>query len=124
MSAPDPKKESAPDPKKEKTPESTTKSKSEKPGKPQESIVTVILTAIQNIWTKIANFFYTLFMVIKFIVTKPDVAWDLITTSFHLIKVAKEAGLWSWSQLWDMFYMQTIAPMVRAQQVEDAVKAQ
>nr|CDJ97635.1 unnamed protein product [Haemonchus contortus] len=100
MSAPDPKKESAPDPKKEKTPESNTKSKSEKPGKPEDSIVTVILTAIQNILT------------------------DLITTSFHLIKVAKEAGLWSWSQLWDMFYMQTIAPMVRAQQVEDAVKAQ
>ncbi|KAK6011954.1 hypothetical protein OSTOST_22907 [Ostertagia ostertagi] len=91
------------------------------PGEEQDT-ATKILTTVQNILTSIANFFYNLYLVIKFIVTKPDVAWDLVSTSFHLIKVSKEAGLWSWSQLWDMFYAQTIAPMIRAQKTEDAVK--
>ncbi|KAK6013730.1 hypothetical protein OSTOST_20929 [Ostertagia ostertagi] len=70
------------------------------PGEEQDT-ATKILTTIQNILTSIANFFYNLYLVIKFIVTKPDVAWDLVSTSFHLMKVSKEAGLWSWNQLWE-----------------------
>ncbi|KAK5977385.1 hypothetical protein GCK32_005332, partial [Trichostrongylus colubriformis] len=70
----------------------------------------------------IANFFYNLYLVIKFCVQKPAVAWDLVCTSIHFIKVSKEAGLWTWSQLWDMFYAQTIAPMIREQKAEDAIK--
>ncbi|KAK6010031.1 hypothetical protein OSTOST_24981 [Ostertagia ostertagi] len=54
------------------------------PGEEQD-IATKILTTIQNILT------------------------ELVTTTFRLIKVSKEAGLWSWSQLWDMFYAHTFA---------------
>ncbi|VDM62920.1 unnamed protein product [Angiostrongylus costaricensis] len=48
---------------------------------------------------------------------KQPVGWfkDLVCTTFHLIKVSRDAGLWSWTQLWDIFYTQTFAPMIRAE---------
>ncbi|CAJ0593981.1 unnamed protein product [Cylicocyclus nassatus] len=62
----------------------------------------MILVAIQNACIAIQKFLYNLYLVIKFCWEKPDVAWDLISTTFHLIKVSRDAGLWSWSQLWDV----------------------
>ncbi|WKX90602.1 hypothetical protein Q1695_009449 [Nippostrongylus brasiliensis] len=87
--------------------------------KKQDDVMATILSTLQYICTKIINFFISLFYVIKFIVTKPDVAWDLISTSFHLVSVSREAGLWSFSQLWDMFYMQAIAPMIATEKAEE-----
>ncbi|WKX90603.1 hypothetical protein Q1695_009450 [Nippostrongylus brasiliensis] len=84
---------------------------------------TKILTTLQSIISAIINFFINLFYIIKFIVTKPAVAWDLISTSLHLVQVSREAGLWSWSQLWDMFYAQTFAPMIQEEKAEEAAAA-
>ncbi|VDL84651.1 unnamed protein product [Nippostrongylus brasiliensis] len=35
------------------------------------------------------------------------------------VSVSREAGLWSFSQLWDMFYMQAIAPMIATEKAEE-----
>lgn len=119
----------------------------------------------------IQKFFYNLYLVLKFVWEKPDVAWvrfsqleparsqwslsssafyttslqDLVSTAFHLIKVSRDAGLWSWSQLWDvscahgpapcaafegviwrlqMFYAQTFAPMINQQKAKEEAEAQ
>ncbi|KHJ93515.1 hypothetical protein OESDEN_06573 [Oesophagostomum dentatum] len=74
-----------------------------------------ILVAIQNFCESVRRFFYHLYLVLRFIWQKPDVAWDLLCTTYHLIKVSYDAGLWSWSQLWDMLYATTIAPMINSE---------
>ncbi|KAK6730790.1 hypothetical protein RB195_007328 [Necator americanus] len=84
----------------------------------------IALVAIQNACISIKNALYNVYLVLKFIFTKPDVAWDLVSTTFHLIKVARDAGLWSWSQLWDIFYAQTIAPMIQSQKAAEEAEQQ
>ncbi|EYC05901.1 hypothetical protein Y032_0079g1247 [Ancylostoma ceylanicum] len=84
----------------------------------------IALVAIQNACISIKNFLYNVYLVLKFVWQKPDVAWDLVSTTCHLIKVSRDAGLWSWSQLWDMFYAQTFAPMINQQKAKEEAEAQ
>uniref|UniRef100_A0A158P6C7 ADP-ribosylation factor-like protein 6-interacting protein 1 n=1 Tax=Angiostrongylus cantonensis TaxID=6313 RepID=A0A158P6C7_ANGCA len=97
-------------------PEAASSGDGDKPmGDKSSDTVIKILSTIQGILIAIKNFFYHLYLVLKFIWEKPDIAWDLVCTTFHLIKVSRDAGLWSWAQLWDIFYTQTFAPMIRAE---------
>ncbi|KAL6731591.1 hypothetical protein Aduo_002437 [Ancylostoma duodenale] len=83
----------------------------------------IVLVAIQNACISIKNFLYNVYLVLKFVWQKPDIAWDLVCTTCHLIKVSRDAGLWSWSQLWDMFYAQTFAPMINQQKAKEEEEA-
>ena len=70
------------------------------------AIFQFILATLVTIFEAVFNFFVKLVRVLRFIWNKPQHAKDLFLTSIHLMRVSYDAGLWSWSDAYDILAKQ------------------
>ncbi|CAI5448449.1 unnamed protein product [Caenorhabditis angaria] len=81
-----------------------------------KTIITTILAIsdfLNSIFDTIADICVKIWRVIMFVWRKPHHTKELITTTFHLIRVSYDAEIWSWTEIFEVIKNTLIAPMTK-----------